>query len=148
MAGKGPTPKVHMSRKRDERRRLRGDFVRSTSIGWQDGEIPEAPPGVSSVTRAAWRAWMSGWVAPHWTKADLPALHVLAVLYDQVEGGDLRKASELRYWLDTFGLTPKGAQDRRWLPPADVPGPVETRLIALDSSPYSHLRADEDPGDE
>lgn len=148
MPGRGPTPKLHPSRARDAKRRLRGNFVRSVAIGWQDGEIPEPPPGVSSVTRAAWRAWISGWVASHWVRADLPGLYVMARLYDAVEAGQLNKATELRYWLDTFGLTPKGAQDRRWLPPADVPGPVETRLIALDSSPYSHLRADEDPGDE
>jgi hypothetical protein len=38
-------------------------------------------------------------------------------LYDQVERGEFQRANELRLQMDTYGITPKGQQDRRWKPP-------------------------------
>ena len=64
----------------------------------------------------AWQVWMNSWIAAHWTPADLPGLRQLIRLYDQVERGKYVRMGELRLWSDTFGLTPKGRQDRRWLP--------------------------------
>jgi hypothetical protein len=81
---------------------------------------------------------MSGWVAAHWIEGDLPQLRHMVRLYDAVELGQLTRAPELRYWLDTYGLTPKGQQDRRWIPPEDVPLPVDQRRRDLDH--YRHLR--------
>jgi hypothetical protein len=72
-----------------------------------------------AASEAAWRTWFGSWYASHWTPADLPALRVLVRLFDQVERGEFQRASELRMWLDTWGISPKGAQDRRWLPPDD-----------------------------
>jgi hypothetical protein len=70
----------------------------------------------------AWNTWMRSWYAAHWTPDDLPALRQLARLYDQVERGEYQRAGELRLWSDTYGITPKGQQDRRWLPPTpDAP---------------------------
>ena len=39
-------------------------------------------------------------------------------LWDRVDRGDIWRAAELRQWLDGFGITPKGQQDRRWTKPA------------------------------
>jgi hypothetical protein len=38
-------------------------------------------------------------------------------IYDQVERGDFTRSTELRLWLDTLGVSPKGQQDRRWVRP-------------------------------
>jgi hypothetical protein len=65
-----------------------------------------------------WSTWMRSWFAAHWMPGDLPALRHLARLYDRVDRGDSRLAGELRLWMDTYGITPKGQQDRRWAPPA------------------------------
>jgi hypothetical protein len=65
-------------------------------------------------TLAAWELWMNSWVAAHWSPEDVPQLRHLARLYDAVERGHLHRAAELRYWLDTYRITPKGQQDRRF----------------------------------
>lgn len=83
----------------------------------------------------------SAWFAAHWTPDDVPALRVLVDLYDAVERGELMRAGELRLWMDSYGITPKGQQDRRWTRP-------ETRSVATDppplrrdqADPYAHLR--------
>lgn len=138
MPGRGPAPKGHTQRPRDAKRRARGDFRKSEAIGWQYGEIPDPPADVSPATLEAWREWFSGWVSAHWIPGDVPQLRQMARLYDAVERGKLTRAPELRYWLDTYGLTPKGQQDRRWTPPDDVPLPVDQRVKRLDR--YAHLR--------
>lgn len=67
---------------------------------------------------------MSAWYAAFWTPADLPALRVMVLLYDQVVRGKFQRHAELRLNLDTWGITPKGQQDRRWAPPLeDDPAP-------------------------
>jgi hypothetical protein len=48
----------------------------------------------------------------------VPLLAFVIRLYDRVLRGEDRLLPELRRWLDTYGLTPKGRQDRRWSPPA------------------------------
>lgn len=90
----------------------------------------------------AWRVWFAAWFAAHWTPDDLPGLRQLARLYDQVERGEFQRAAELRLQMDTYGITPKGQQDRRWVrpdseteeaPPSQSPKPRE-------SGPYGHLK--------
>jgi hypothetical protein len=78
---------------------------------------------------------MRSWVAAHWTPGDLPGLALLIRLYDATERGQLVRAGELRMWLDSYGLTPKGVQDRRWLPPAVDAAPPAARAPER----YRHL---------
>lgn len=82
-----------------------------------------------SATLEAWRIWMGSWIAAHWSPEDLPGLRQLIRVYDQVERGEFQRAGELRIQMDTFGLTPKGRQDRRWAPPAEEKTPAPVRQI-------------------
>jgi hypothetical protein len=133
MAGRGPAPKANRLRRAAP---IRGEYRAASGAGWQYGPIPKAPGGLTAASRAAWSAWFSGWVAAHWTPADLPGLWVLVRLYDQVERGEYRFAGELRLWMDTYGVSPKGAQDRRWIrPPDPEPPPPPGR-----GSAYAHLQ--------
>lgn len=82
---------------------------------------------------------MGSWIAVHWTPTDLPGLRQLIRLYDQVERGEWPRASEVRLLMDTYGITPKGQQDRRWAPPkADEPAQAAE---PAKTSRYAHLRA-------
>lgn len=65
----------------------------------------------------AWSVWFGSWWAAFWTPADLPALRQVIRLYDQVERGEFQRCAELRMMMDTYGVTPKGQQDRRWKAP-------------------------------
>jgi hypothetical protein len=67
----------------------------------------------------AWSTWFAAWFAAHWTPSDLPGLRQLVRLYDQVERGKFERAAELRLQMDTYGITPKGQQDRRWQKPSE-----------------------------
>ena len=59
-----------------------------------------------------------------WQHGDVPGLRTVVRLYDQVERGEFHRAAELRLSMDTYGITPKGQQDRRWRPPQVKPEPV------------------------
>ncbi|SRR6266508_355795 len=115
MAGRGPTPKTQ---RRRENQPERGDWTPASGEGWQLGEVPQPPDGLQKASREAWSTWMASWVAAHWTPTDLPGLRQVVRIYDQVERGEFQRASELRLQMDTYGITPKGQQDRRWAPPA------------------------------
>lgn len=81
---------------------------------------------------------MQSWVAAHWTESDLPGLRQLARMYDQVERGEFVRMTELRLLMDTYGITPKGQQDRRWAAPkADEAAPAASETLA---GPYGALR--------
>jgi hypothetical protein len=67
----------------------------------------------------AWSTWMGAWFAAHWSPDDLPGLRTLVRIYDQVERGEYQRANELRLQMDTYGITPKGQQDRRWAKPTE-----------------------------
>jgi hypothetical protein len=67
---------------------------------------------------SAWGAWTASWFASHWGPEDVPALRQVIRLYDQVERGQFRFLGELRLQMDTYGITPKGQQDRRWTRPS------------------------------
>lgn len=86
----------------------------------------------------AWKTWMSAWFAAHWTPADLPALRQLIRLHDQLERGEFQRATEFRLLGDTYGITPKGQQDRHWTPPVEVDKPVAA--TGTDGARYGHLQ--------
>ena len=96
----------------------RGDWKPAPGAGWQHGEVPAAPDGLMPAALEAWSTWMGAWFAAFWTPEDVPGLRQVVRLYDQVERGEFQRAAELRLQMDTYGITPKGQQDRRWKPPA------------------------------
>jgi hypothetical protein len=106
-----------------ERRRAnapeRGEWTATERAGWQHGDVPEPPDGLMPASVDAWRVWLAAWFAAHWTPDDLPGLRQLIRIYDQVERGEFQRANELRLQMDTYGITPKGQQDRRWARPAE-----------------------------
>jgi hypothetical protein len=104
-------------------------------VGWQHGPIPQAPEGLLPASVTAWNTWFESWWAAHWEPSDVPGLWVLVKLYDAVQRGDFARASEYRMWADNYGITPKGRQDRRWLPP------VAESPQTSDPDHYRHLRA-------
>lgn len=80
---------------------------------------------------------MTAWFAAYWTPEDLPALRQVIRLYDQVERDEYQRASELRLAMDSYGITPKGQQDRRWLRPQS---PAAVPAKPTSPQPYAHLR--------
>lgn len=81
---------------------------------------------------------MAAWFAAHWGPEDLPGLSQLIRLYDQVERGDFVRCGELRLGMDTYGITPKGQQDRHWAKPSEEGTPVK-RLRASSSAMRDRL---------
>jgi hypothetical protein len=117
----------------------RGEVVTATTSGWQYGAKPTTPDDLTPAAAEAWSIWMSAWFASFWKPEDLPGLRQVVRIYDQVERGDFTRAGELRLQMDTYGITPKGQQDRRWRPPAES-APAQ----ASKSKPagnYGHLRS-------
>lgn len=125
----------------DRRRRnksVRGEPASATAIGWQHGERPQPPDGLMQASADAWATWMGAWFASFWTPEDVPGLRQVIRLYDQVERGEFQRASELRLQMDTYGITPKGQQDRRW----KKPEPAKTSEAKTSgASRYGHLAA-------
>lgn len=145
MAGHGPAPKPPGARRR-RNAPARGDWVATPGEGWQYGPTPPCPAGVVKPTQDAWRTWFASWYAAHWTPADLPQLRQLAHIFDAVSRGKVTAATELRLWLDTWGISPKGQQDRRWAQPkadapASPPAPAAGTEAPVPMSRYEHLRA-------
>jgi len=137
MAGRGRVPK-------EQRRNLadvpiRGEWQSSPGVGWQFGAVPELPDGLMEASRTAWQTWMTSWIAAHWTPTDLPGLRQLIRLWDQVERGEFQRHTEMRLMMDTYGLTPKGQQDRRWAAPKaeEQTGASVTPVVDR----YAHLKA-------
>lgn len=113
MPGRGPAPKKPEDR-RDKHEKTRGEWTAADGEGWQHGDIPEPPDGLLKPSLEAWETWFKAWWAAHWNPEDLPALRQVIRIYDQVERGEFQRAPELRLQMDTYGITPKGQQDRRW----------------------------------
>ena len=134
MAGRGRTPKANPRNPRDAR--LRGNPKAADGTGWQHGPRPRPPSGLRDASKRAWATWMSSWFAANWTPDDLPGLRTIVLLYDQVERGEYQRATELRLQMDTYGITPKGQQDRRWLPPKED----ERAEQKATPSSYGHLK--------
>ena len=136
MAGSGRKPKDPTQRI-NRHEPTRGEITPASSSGWQHGDIPPAPDGLMPASLEAWSTWLSSWFASFWTPSDLPGLRQLVRLYDQVERGEFQRASELRLQMDTYGITPKGQQDRRWKAPAadSVSGATDGK-----GGHYTHLK--------
>jgi hypothetical protein len=133
MAGHGPNPK---EQSRTRHIPTRGVPRAIDGVGWQHGERPVPPSGLLKPSRDAWETWFTAWFAAHWTPADLPAIRQLIRLYDQVERGEYQRHGEMRLMLDTYGISPKGQQDRRWLAPAEGAVPSQEKP----ASRYRSLR--------
>lgn len=118
MAGRGPAPK--QAGRRNHHEPQRGEWRNAPGVGWQHGEVPDPPDGLKIESLDAWATWMGAWYAAFWTPEDLPALRGMVLLYDQVMRGEYQRHPELRLNLDTWGVTPKGQQDRRWAPPLEA----------------------------
>ena len=114
MPGYGPAPKENS---RTRHTPQRGTWQSADGVGWQHGEMPKPPAGLLKASRETWSTWMGSWFAAFWTPEDLPGLEVVVLLYDQVRRGEHQRANELRLQMDTYGITPKGQQDRRWKRP-------------------------------
>lgn len=127
MAGRGRVPKAERRNPSDVP--IRGEWAATEGIGWQHGEPPAPPDGLLKPSRDAWSVWLAAWFAAHWTPDDLPGLRQVIRLYDQVERGEFQRASELRLQMDTYGITPKGQQDRRWQRPAEEKPVAPVRSI-------------------
>jgi len=117
MAGHGFPPKAQAERRNKNDVPVRGEWEAAGGVGWQFGDVPGPPDGLTSAAVEAWETWFAAWFAAHWTPDDLPGLRQLVRLYDQVERNEFQRASELRLQMDTYGITPKGQQDRRWVRP-------------------------------
>ena len=140
MAGQGPVPKNTRRRANEPER---GDWRATPGIGWQHGDIPSPVVGRKRLRPAAleaWQTWFRSWFASHWTPDDLPVLRQIVVLFNKVDGGRVSASerSELRQLMDGYGITKKGQQDRRWIPPAleEKPAPATEP-----GGRYGHLRA-------
>lgn len=136
MAGRGPAPKLQTQRV-NKHVASRGEIQTATTVGWQYGKTPAAPTGLMPESRKAWATWMGSWFASFWGPEHLPGLRQLIRLYDQVERGEFQRMTELRLLMDTYGVTPKGQQDRRWRPPVD--GHAVKPKASRKASRYSHL---------
>ena len=133
MAGRGPAPKKDRVRNVEP---VRGEIQAAVAAGWQHGDVPVAPDGLMPASLEAWGTWLGAWFAAFWTLDDLPGLRQVIRLYDQVERGEFQRAGELRLQMDTYGITPKGQQDRRWTKPK-----APEVAVAKSGSRYSHLKA-------
>lgn len=138
MAGRGRAPKPQ-SERRTAHKPQRGEWKPTVEAGWQHGPVPTVPDGLMPASITAWDVWLKAWFAAHWTPDDLPGLRQLIRLYDQVERGEFQRASELRLQMDTYGITPKGQQDRRWTLPKAAETPQDGQEAA--PNPYGHLRS-------
>lgn len=140
MAGRGPAPKEARTRRNTPER---GEVVQAPAPHWSHGPIPEPPDDILRASVEAWNVWFASWFAAFWTPSDLPGLRQVVRLYDQVERGEFQRASELRLQMDTYGITPKGQQDRRWKQPTPAPAPAAATPTKSKRKPpghYSHLR--------
>lgn len=134
----GPPPNEHRRRRNVPER---GEWAPTPGIGWQHGEVPKPPAALKPESRQAWQTWMTSWVASHWTPDDLPGLRVVILTYDQLHRGEFQRGPELRMLMDTYGITPKGQQDRRWQRPKGEPVAVTPDAATPPDSPYGHLRS-------
>lgn len=105
----------------------RGPITHAQGVGWQHGEVPAPPTKLTKVAKEAWEIWFGSWFAWFWGPEDLPGIRQMVRLYDRVERGEFQRHAEMRVAMDTYGITPKGHQDRRWRPPQEAkPVPSNT----------------------
>ncbi len=140
MAGRGRAPKAPEER-HNPRSKPVHEWQPAECVGWQHGDVPAPPAKLTKAAREAWATWFGAWWASHWRPEDIPGLRQVIRLYDQVERGEFQRASELRLAMDTYGITPKGQQDRRWKPPAAEPADQQGGGQAASGGRYGHLRS-------
>lgn len=128
MAGRGRAPKA-ADQRRNTTAPQRGEWQSTERAGWQHGDVPEPPEGLMPASVDAWQTWMGAWFAAYWTLEDLPGLVTIVLLYDQVQRGEFQRANELRLQMDTYGITPKGQQDRRWARPSEEKVAAQVRQM-------------------
>jgi hypothetical protein len=135
----GPAPKFARRRRNVPER---GEWQPTVGIGWQGDEWPKCPSNLKPATRRTWEVWFSSWFASHWTEDDLPMLELIARLYDKcvTDQASASEQNQFRQLADSYGITPKGQQDRRWQPPKEEPAPVVDTETTF-ASRYGHLRA-------
>lgn len=132
----GPPPKPPEARRSGHVPRA-GEWRTAESPGWQHGPVPAPPPGLGLEARRAWKTWFASWVAAFWFPGDVPQLRLVIRLLDQHDRKpSAALATTLRQWMDGYGLTPHGRQQRRWRPASEGTGPEPVRR----DPPYSHLR--------
>ena len=102
------------------------EFVSAPGVGWQHGEVPEVPSGLTAAGERAWVTWFGAWWAAFWQPEDVPALEMTVRLYDGHLAGHV-DAGKVVPMLDRYGITPKGRQDLRWQPPK-----VEPEIVVED----------------
>lgn len=129
----GPAPKLERRRRNMP---TRGEWQAAEATGWQHGKVPAPPTGLSAAARAAWRDWFASWVASFWRTDDISGLRTAILLYDKMlREPSAATAGTLGQFLDRYGLTPKGLQDRRWRPPdtqpQQEPQPTESKYRRL-----------------
>jgi hypothetical protein len=135
MPGRGRVPKPSGAR-HGHHSLTRGEWQPAPATGWQHGAIPRPPTGLLPSSRDAWNAWFGAWWAAHWSPDDVPGIRIVVRLFDEVERGNYQRAGEWRQWADTYGITPKGAMERRWLPAAARPNETEPPPAR-----YGHIHA-------
>ncbi len=127
----GRVPKLPEQRR--NRTPLRGgEWVRLPATP-RGGRVPTLPKSLklSSATHEWWRGIWRSPVARMWTPWDVPALHELAILRDRLlVDGKASLAVEVRLRSDSYGLTPKGRQQRRWLVVDDLGADQDLDQIA------------------
>ena len=142
MAGRGFAPKPEDQR-RNAHDPIRGEWQATPGIGWQHGEVP-ACPARSAVARQTWATWFGSWFASHWSPEDLPNLRLVIRLWAKCDSGKAigSERTELRQLMDSYGITPKGQQDRRWQPPRSEANTAAQSAEAPATRPsrYAHLR--------
>lgn len=143
MAGKGfpPKPKEQRVNAHDP---VRGDWSAAPSAGWSHGDIPQPPVGLRAEAKETWQTWFVAWFAANWGPEDLPGLRMVIRLYNRTLAADCTAAerSELRQLMDSYGISKKGQQDRRWVRPKqdEIAAPAAGTAKAK-ASRYAHLRA-------
>lgn len=139
-------PKISRTRRTPP---VRGDWVHAPAPCWRHGPVPPPPDGISEGATQAWNVWFSSWPSSFWTPGDLPGLWILVRMYDRARSdkpGKAGAATEWRLLADNYGLTPKGQQDRRWLPPLEAE--QQTTPARTRPSNYQHLRVVLDEGNQ
>lgn len=138
-----------------------GEWRPAPGHGWQHGDVPtaqiEGSRALSPAALEVWDTWMASWAASNWTRSDVPGLRLAIALLDrtlryiedemtwkQNDDGTWTAARKQNPWpdlfraLDSYGITPKGQQDRRWVAPEE---PVEAPHTRRAATPYARLRA-------
>ncbi len=138
MAGRGPSPNEHRQRTNDP---VRGEWQAAPGVGWQHGDVPPCPARGAAAAET-WAGWMRSWIAAHWAPEDMANLRLLIKLWAKADSGKATGAerSEYRQLADSYGITPKGQQDRRWTRPPDAPAAVTERQMFDPRAEYAHLR--------